>query len=516
MNHGLILTGFMPVTQYAIFKRTAGGHRIASYLREHGWDIEVVDFVMGWSLEQLQELTRSRITSSTIFIGFGGTFPIWSDTIDAYFVWIRKNYPNIKIIAGGQVSNLYKITADWYIDGFGEKAMLEVLKHITGTSTEKLKFHLGINGKKIIKANLDYPSFPMKSLRIRYEDRDFLLANETLVVELGRGCVFNCSFCNFPILGVKEDHSRDAEDFYQELQENYDRFGITKYVIADETVNDYTEKLDKFLKAVKKLNFKPRLYGFARADLFVSRKQDWDIMIGMGFTGHHYGIESTNPKSLKVIGKGMDPDKLLTGLLDARSYFKKYGDYRGQISLIAGLPYETRDSLARTLAWCRENWKTENTMLFPLYIPKNDGGDTTSKLTTDWKKYGYRETSTDLYPEIISAYKNMPTQYGTGAALISHTGLSWENDHWNVKDVVEIVWNYYHNNFAANNGPVLWHVGDLELGLEKPAGFFNNKTLSEISLDDSSNEALFKLMICTNRFVKEYIKKKLSWRSNSP
>jgi radical SAM superfamily enzyme YgiQ (UPF0313 family) len=522
--HGIILTGFVPVGGiYAQYKRTAGGHRIATYLRERDWDIEVLDFVMGWSLDQLQEFTNSRVSDKTVFIGFGGTFPIWSETIDQFFTWFRSTYPNVKIIAGGQVSNLYKITADWYVDGFGERAMEALLKHITGSSNEKLKYQLGVNGRKVVKGNQDYPSYPMKSLKIKYQDRDFILANETLVTELGRGCIFNCSFCNFPILGVKEDHSRDAEDLYEELQDTYDRYGVTKYVIADETVNDYTEKLEKFANVIKKLSFRPRLYGFARADLFVSRKQDWDIMLSMGFTGHHYGIESTNPKTLKVIGKGMDPDKLLSGLLDARSYFKKHGSYKGQISLIAGLPYETRDSLEKTIKWTVENWRTENVMLFPLYIPKNDGGDTSSKLTDDWSKYNYRETKVDLYPTIKEKFGNIPTQYGTGNALVAHTGLSWENDHWNVQDAMEIVLGYYMNNYKEVNGPVIWSVGDLELAFDKPPEFFQDKTYTELlgdnniknilnSHNDDDMVAFFKMNIVTDRFVREYIDKKINWR----
>jgi hypothetical protein len=510
--HGLLLTGFPMVGYFAVYRRTGGAHRIATYLRKEGWDIEVLDFLLGWSLDELKEFTRSRITSKTVFVGFGGTFPIWTATLREYFEWLKKEYPTVLIIAGGQVSNLYKVTADWYVDGFGERSISALLKHITGTSTEKLKFQLWDNGRKIIKGNLDYPSFPMKDLSIRYEDRDFILEKETLVTELGRGCIFNCSFCNFPILGVTEDHTRDADNLYEELQDTYDRFGVTKYVIADETVNDYTEKLEKFAGAIKKLTFQPRMYGFARADLLVSRPQDWDIMLSMGFTGHHYGIESTNHKTLKTIGKGMHPDKLLPGLLNAKKYFQQHGSYRGQISLIAGLPYDTPASLQSTLDWCKTNWRTENTMLFPLYIPKDSQGDNSSKLTQDWSKY-YKETKEDLLPKIQNRFPYLPTQYGTGAALVNHTGLSWENETWNVEDVTELVYNFYKSSeYTQINGPVLWSVGEIELAFDKPSGYFDSKTLSDIADGDTSPEGFYKILIKSNPLVKEYIVKKLNWR----
>ena len=523
--HGLILTGFMPQYDMAVYRRTAGGHRIATYLREKDWDIEVLDFVMGWSLEQLKEFAKSRITSDTVFIGFGGTFPIWGNTLNDFFIWTKEQYPSVTIIAGGQISNLYKIKADWYINGFGERALEELLKHLTGNSTERLKYQLWEGGRKIIKGNIDYPAFPMKSLKIKYEDRDFLLPNETLVTELGRGCIFNCKFCNFPILGIKEDHSRTSEDFYEELQDTYDRFGVTQYHIADETVNDYTEKLEKFAGSVKRLNFKPMMTGFARADLLVSRPQDWDIMIGMGFVAHHYGIESTNHQSLKVVGKGMNPEKLLPGLINVKQYFQKHNNnvYKGQVSLIAGLPYETNESLEKTFTWFRENWKNENILLFPLYIPKDGSGDVASKFTEEWAKYGYRETERNLFPLIKRYYKNLPTQYGVNESLIDSTGISWENDEWNIADIYKKVMDFYqYPDFSKTFGPISWSLGDYVTAFDKPYEFFVNKSIDEIkeALIGSANlegkeGQLYNMSsaVVSNQqpLIQSYITKKLNW-----
>ena len=516
MNHGIILTGFPNLVNKAYLRRTLGSYRIASYLREQGWDIEVVDFVLGWSLEQLKEFTISRVTNKTVFVGFGSTFPIWSNTLLEYFKWVKTTYPHIKVIAGGQVSNLFKVEADWYIDGYGERALEELLKHITGTSTERLKYQLWDNGRKIIKANLDYPSFPMKSLRVRYEDRDFIRKDETLVVEIGRGCRFQCSFCNFPILGVKEDHTRDAEDYYEELQENYDKWGVTRYLVADETVNDYTEKLAKFASATRKLTFKPQMVCYVRADLLVSRPEDKDLMLEMGLIGHHYGIESMNHRTLKAIGKGMNPDKLMAGLLDARSYFKKNGVYRGQISLIAGLPYETPETLKQGIDWCKDNWKTETLVFSPLYIPSATGGDNASKLTDDWAKYGYRETSTDLYSEIEKHYKGIPTQWGIGDALTNNTGLSWENDEWDVEKVSRLVAMFYLKDSVENFGPVIWSLGEWEEIFKKPIEFFVDKTYTQILNDLDLNtdfRGIFDIMGNEGtRVVNDYITRKLNWK----
>jgi radical SAM superfamily enzyme YgiQ (UPF0313 family) len=347
----------------------------------------------------------------------------------------------------------------------------------------------------------------MSDLSIKYEDRDFILETETLTTELGRGCIFNCSFCNFPILGVKTDHSRDATNLYNELLENYNRFGVTKYIIADETVNDYSEKLEKFAKVIKELPFRPRMHGFARADLLVSRKHDWDTMIEMGFVGHHYGIESTNLQTLKVIGKGMRPEILLPGLIEARNYFKKYSDYKSDISLIAGLPHETRQSLETTLEWVSTNWKSEAIALFPLYIPKVEM-DNKSKLSFDYIKHGYRETAYDYMPEVREQYARIPTQYGMGEGLLQSTGMSWENDEWNLLDVMKIVVDFY-KKYPSVSGISMWKLGEYENLLKLPYSSFVNKTLNQLTIED-------KLFHQKNiEFLNNYIENKLSWVPNS-
>ena len=507
--HGIILTGTVQETDYPQFRRSAGGHRIATFLREKGWDIEVLDFLMSWELEELKEFTRSRVNSKTVWIGVGGTFPIHNITIEMYLLWFKETYPSIKIIVGGNYPHHFP-TADWYVTGFGEYAIDALLKHICGTSTEPLKYTLGHYGKKTVNGNTDYPSYPMKSLRIKYEDRDFILEKETLMTELGRGCIFNCSFCNFPVLGIKEDHTRDAEDFYLELQDTYDRFGVTKYTVSDETVNDYTAKLEKFAGATRRLSFQPRLFGFARADLLVARKQDWDLMIEMGFVGHHYGLESTNRKSLKAIGKNFNPDKVLPGLIEARNYFRKHGYYRSTISIIAGLPYETRESFNSMIEWLDTNWKYENTYMFPLHIPQKT--EKQSFLSEHWSKYGYRETKEDLWEVIRKEFAYVPSGGGPKSQLtnVLANGLSWENDEWNLLDIMRIVSDFHGKNYGSRTNIQLWNVGEVELGMDdKPQEYFLDKTHDEIA--GTNDQRISQLKHLTPIHVYDYIEQKINW-----
>jgi hypothetical protein len=49
----------------------------------------------------------------------------------------------------------------------------------------------------------------------------------------------------------------------------------------------------------------------------VSRPNDREELLRMNFLGHWYGLETLDKTAGKAIGKGMDPDRLKQGILDA-------------------------------------------------------------------------------------------------------------------------------------------------------------------------------------------------------
>lgn len=406
-------------------RRPGGAYRIASFLREHGWDIEVIEWTMHWSQEELHELCKSRITNNTVFVGYSCFFSEWNDHVEKLATWIKKTYPNVKQLTGSQSKPRMESDAvDYYLTGFGEYAILELLKYITGNGPAPNFDPKYFGSKKVITANHFYPAFPMKRLMIKYEDRDFIEPNDWLTMEFSRGCKFKCLYCNFPVLGVKGDYTRDADDYYIQMMDAYDRFGVTSYYASDETFNDRSEKITKFADVTRKMPFKPWFSGFIRGDLLVSRKQDWEPLAELGFLGQFYGIESMNHETSKAIGKGMHPDKLLPGLLEARNYFKTHNRkcYRGVIALMVGLPYESKESLQKSFQWLINNWQGEAIEVWPLEIPIDYKTDVLSTLSVNWEKYGYREIPLENLPKL----KNRFTEVKHGIS-----NLHWENEYMN-------------------------------------------------------------------------------------
>ena len=404
MNHALIFS----INNNNLY-RNFGAHKIASWLRSHGWDIEVIDYSSYFTLPELQELCRSRITSHTKFIGFSDTWGIHGDLVlqEKYHhlqQFLRINYPEIKFIVGSQEISFTSLTADYYVQGFAENAMLEIVKHILGTNSTRLKFTLYRNGKLVMGS--DYSSIYATEPITKFQARDFIDHREQLGIEMSRGCKFECDFCTYNPLGLRTDNFRAVNDYINNLKYLNDELGITSFYLSDSTANVSNEKLQLFGDATTKLNFKPWICGFIRADLLTAHPQSWDSLIAMGVFGHSYGIETFNHASAKAIGKGMHPDKIKSGLLDIRKYFNAHGTYRNTISLIAGLPYESWQEHLLGIKWIYENLPESSIGLNPLYIPKNlnDAATKHSLFTDSYSKFGYIDTEPTSKEFFLSWY----------------------------------------------------------------------------------------------------------------
>jgi radical SAM superfamily enzyme YgiQ (UPF0313 family) len=467
------------VTQYAYLSRPLGGHRIAHYLREQGWDIEVVDWANWWSIEELKTLWKQRWADDLKFIGFSHLFSMWDPKLEDFCLWIKTHYKDVKILSGSAVNPHFKSKAiDYYIQGFGEKAITHLLKYLFGNGKAPVtKF-----GTNIISAINNYPAYPMDSLMVDYEKRDFIDSNEWLTVEFARGCMFECAYCNFPVLGVRGDYSRTSKDFKRQLQTSYDKWGIKKYLVSDETFNDKTSKIIKFADAVEELSFEPWFSGYIRADLLVSRPSDKEHLLRMNFLGQYYGIESFNYESAKTIGKGMDPEKLKKGLLEIKQYFTQNKQYRGNISLIVGLPYDSKDDIIESYEWLKQNWIDQAMNFHSLTIPNGNGLDKLSKFSLNREKYGYTESSN--HAPLPSSILKKKYSY-----IIDE--WNWQSQYMNKHESIEIV-----NQIYKNKDDVGFVPGPFDLAYRTKVK--NNFSLTYKELDN-----------CLNFDISQYIENKL-------
>jgi hypothetical protein len=416
-GHALMLTGYFELTNY----RGTGPYRISHVLREQGWDIEILDYILFLKLEQIREFMTSRVRPDTKWIGISYTWLVISPKVNELIREIRSWYPDLLFVVGSQFNYRESLNCDYYVMGYGEKAIKAILDHEFG-SAEPPKSEPRFEGL-YIDAYKDYPATPYKDYTVTFQDNDYIVPENHTSIELSRGCKFACKFCSFPFIGMKNSTSAEEEALYRELMTNHEKHGLTVYAISDDTLNDRTEKLITLKNVVNRLDFTPDFKAFVRLDLLKAHPEHFELLAEARVWMHFYGIETFNRASGKIIGKGMDPDIMKSLMLKMKHYMNtNVGMYRATASLIAGLPNETIESMNETNKWFVDNWSDQSYGWQLLTLYKDQGS--LSAFSLDMAKFGYSEFEENIDGVIQSA---------------NLSEFSWKNQYTNIRECDELV-----------------------------------------------------------------------------
>lgn len=409
--------------------RPIGCYQLASWLRQHGYTVKVIDFCHQMTPVELAEITEKHIGSETLAIGVSSTF--WNEY--SRTAWESRE-PDWVLDARMLLSTRVKIP--WLLGGAKSPYITEKLDWIKihGFAEDSLLKWMDENSNRLVRRNL----FDVKNICNSFMIDDFIQPSEVLPIELGRGCQFKCKFCSYELTGKKRGtYLRDFNLIKEEFLRNYEQWGTTKYYFQDDTVNESEEKMIALANIVQGLPFKLRWVGYNRLDLIGTRPGSALVLKDSGLISTLFGIESFHPHAARVVGKGWNGKYGKDFLLKLKEEWK--GDINWMCTFIAGLPGEDRTSIEETNQWCIDN-KMYGWDLFPLYInTTRPEGSPSSEFDRTYKDYGYsfKDIKTNNWENDIWTYKeasdlaeditikNRQYQYPTINLLASLTGLGY-------------------------------------------------------------------------------------------
>jgi hypothetical protein len=418
--------------------RSVGPYKLAFWLRKYGYSAQVIDFVHMFSEQTLLKLTQHFITSDTKVLGVSTTFFPWDpvkhsdgverripETIFNTLKEIKILHPNIKIVLGGYQSEsfpsygIFDATIMSYT-GATEEIFLEYLEHlIHGTPTpyseiliqQKEKSRPFYNKSSKVLYNIEHDDF-------LFTKEDCILPGEPLPLDISRGCIFACKFCQYQHIGKKKyDYVRQMEYLEKELLNNYKLFGTTNYYLLDDTFNDTQQKLEDFLAMTKRLPFKIRYTTYIRGDLVHRFPDTAYILKESGLFGAYLGLESLHPEASKMIGKSWSGKH-------AREYVPElyHNIWNKEVMLhtnfIVGLTHDTPENVFNTVQWHLDNHMHSSIFeRLGIWGPGlNDRFQIKSEFDRNPEKYGYT------------------LEYKNNSQLIG-----WKNDNWTKESATKIV-----------------------------------------------------------------------------
>jgi len=382
--------------------RTVACYQLASWLRQHGYTVKVIDFCHLMTPAELAAITEKNIGSDTLAIGVSSTFWNVADGKIATYAepeWvlnarqILSTRTKLPWLLGGYGSISVKLTLDWIkFHGNAEDALLKWMDE---------------NSSKLVRRDL----FDVKNISKSFLEDDFIQPYEVVSIELGRGCQFKCKFCSFPLIGKKKGtYLRDYGLLKDEFLKNYEEHNITRYYFQDDTVNESEEKVNALANIAQSLPFELSWTGYNRLDLIWSRPGTIQMLKDSGLKSAYFGIESFHPAASMAVGKGWNGKQGKEFLLKLKEEWKD--NITWSLSLIIGLPGEDRKSIEETYQWCVDN-EMYNWDFATLFINRNTNNIWKSEFEKEYSKYGYSFTG-------------------------DKTDYNWKNDIWSREEANEL------------------------------------------------------------------------------
>ena len=398
--------------------RSIGSYKVAHTLRKAGISVKVIDFIDKHTRTELVDLLKTFITDDTTWIGFSSTFmaetietPIKNANgtttilrrqrraginaeIDSAFCTIKELYPSIKRVIGGVMADSLAAddlkNFDYGFAGYAEGHAVNLHNFITSNNPVPM-FKEHAPGFFLLSwPGLDAP-YNIQTDDFTWHDDDGVQPGETLPLETARGCIFKCKFCSYPEIGKKKGEAvRRFEHVEHEIRRNYEKWGITRYFMLDDTFNDDPDKVKEFRDMALTLPFKLEFSAYIRVDLVWTRPETAVWLKEAGLKAAFFGIESMHPSASKVVGKGWN------GGPHAKPFIEKLrkeiwgDDVSIFLSYIIGLTPETAESVIESYEWAKriDIQSASFKALFIRDIGKT--GKYVSEFETDAAKYGYK------------------------------------------------------------------------------------------------------------------------------
>jgi hypothetical protein len=353
----------------------------------------------------IAEITFKYVGPNTIGIGASTSF--WKSTEDEMYddrtpisTYLEPNW----VIEAREIVSARYSKLDWILGGAKTPYLGKTKYHWTLFYEYAEDSMLKYLDEKTNNVQPRAP-FDILTCESSFAYEDTIESHEVLPIEMSRGCQFKCTFCRFPLLGKKKNsYLRRMDLIEKELLDNYERFGVTNYMIIDDTVNESEEKIIELAELAQRLPFELQWVGYNRLDLIYAKPQMIQLLKDSGLRSAYFGMETFNAESGKITGKPKVSREGKDMLLDLKDKWKH--DINFYLSFIVGLGNETPDDIDKTQQWCIDN-EMHYWNWLPLSLSRSTSVYTPSEFDKNYQKYGYR------FPKPLS-------------------DVYWENDVWNV------------------------------------------------------------------------------------
>jgi radical SAM superfamily enzyme YgiQ (UPF0313 family) len=172
-----------------------------------------------------------------------------------------------------------------------------------------------------------------------------------LTIIAGRGCKYNCSFCQPAerLIFGRQVRKRSPSNIVAELELLSERYRFASFMFHDDCLTENREWVLEFCDLYEGAGFSQPFFCQSRADILANNEEMVRRMAEVGLRGYFIGFESGNDRVLKFLRKGTTREQNLEAARICRKYgIKVWANY------MLGLPTETKEEVMDTVSMLKE------------------------------------------------------------------------------------------------------------------------------------------------------------------
>lgn len=336
-----------------------GIYRLATHLRFSSHNVKTLA-IWRITLGEFKRVIENLKSSEIDLVGISTTLlynlPLSKDDVTDFvdkIKIIKSNLPKTKIIVGGSLvcsiyfENIHESYSlvDYFIKGQGESAFDAIIDNI---EQDKKLFTESLIPKVVSDDIYKFDHF--NSCTIEYTSNDYVNSEDSLGIEYSRGCIFKCSFCNYPGIGKKPgEYIKTKSVLRDELVKNYEMYGTKYYYFTDDLLNESVEKMEELAEISTSLPFEFKYSAYIRLDLIHKWPKMAELLKQSGLLVGHAGIETINDNSGKSVLKGLGKSRINETLEICNQSWANEVGLAG--SFMLGLPHDTIDTVHELVEW---------------------------------------------------------------------------------------------------------------------------------------------------------------------
>lgn len=272
-------------------------------------------------------------TDAKVIVGGNYATQIYEDMMK--YDEIFSSYFDYLVIGDGEIA-LPKLCN--YIGG---KCSLSDVPNIIYLNNESKVVTTGFSCEHIDMDSLAYPDFS------DYDLSKYFTPDPTFPIQLSKGCYWGkCNFCDYSY-GQQGYSPKHIGRIIKEIKHYIKTYKASKFIFVDEAIPPkfYNLLATAIIEAGLKINF----YSFARLETGYT-PEVLENLYRAGARLFLWGYECESPRIMEMMNKGIDVDKRLEILTDARNA----GIWNNGL-FIFGYPTETIEEIKQTMSVIRGN-----------------------------------------------------------------------------------------------------------------------------------------------------------------